>query len=145
MTTLTRQSPTFTTTSSRSQTTTQVATHVLCSVDDIEAVLRQASRALRPGGRYYFLEHIQADAGSYPLLHFVQLLFQPIFTVVANGCRFRSLQEYLTAPTATLPDSPMSGFELPERNEAIFDAPLPIPLLVPHIRGVAVKRTHNHT
>lgn len=41
-----------------------VATFVLCSVDDPEQVLAEAQRVLRPGGTYFFLEHVAAPDGT---------------------------------------------------------------------------------
>src|SRR5215218_4760023 len=40
---------------------TIVSTLVLCTVDDVEASLAEARRALRPGGRLLFIEHVRAD------------------------------------------------------------------------------------
>lgn len=37
---------------------------VLCSVDDQRAVLAEVKRVLRPGGRFRFVEHVEASAGS---------------------------------------------------------------------------------
>ena len=41
-----------------------VATLVLCTVDDPRAVLAEIRRILAPGGRYVFIEHVAAEAGS---------------------------------------------------------------------------------
>jgi len=41
-----------------------VATLVLCSVTDPAAVIAEARRVLRPGGRLLFCEHVAAPAGS---------------------------------------------------------------------------------
>ena len=41
-----------------------VGTLVLCTVDDPERVLAEVRRVLRPGGRFVFVEHIAAEAGS---------------------------------------------------------------------------------
>ena len=34
-----------------------VSTFTLCSIRDVAAALREVRRVLRPGGRYFFLEH----------------------------------------------------------------------------------------
>lgn len=41
-----------------------VGTLVLCGVEDPSAVLNEVTRVLRPGGTYFFLEHVAASAGS---------------------------------------------------------------------------------
>jgi ubiquinone/menaquinone biosynthesis C-methylase UbiE len=41
---------------------TVVSTLVLCTVDDPRAVIEEAARVLRPGGRLLFLEHVRSDS-----------------------------------------------------------------------------------
>lgn len=41
-----------------------VATLVLCGVDNAERVLTEVRRVLRPGGTYFFLEHVAAPDGT---------------------------------------------------------------------------------
>jgi len=106
-----------------------VGSHVLCSVDDVNQVLKQVSRALKPGGTYYFLEHVPAAEGT-ALLGW-QDFFAPLFFVVANGCSFRRLWENLDS-NAGLP-----GFDVTLEH---VDAPFPLPLIVPHIVGYATKK-----
>ena len=42
-----------------------VSNLVLCSVEDREQVLREIRRALRTGGRFVFIEHVESPAGSW--------------------------------------------------------------------------------
>lgn len=55
---------------------TVLSIQVLCAVEDIESVVREAWKLLRPGGRFIFWEHGKSkDAftavtqGTYRLLH----------------------------------------------------------------------------
>jgi len=41
-----------------------VATQVLCTVDDLNQVLHEVYRILRPGGHFLFLEHVAAPKGT---------------------------------------------------------------------------------
>lgn len=102
-----------------------VLTHVLCSVEDPEAVLQQAYRALKPGGQVHVLEHIAAPEGSW--LRAVQQAFAPILFIVGNGCQFRHTDE-------TLQSSQFADLRLD-----LIDAPMPIPFLRPHALAVGTK------
>lgn len=42
-----------------------VGTLLLCGVDDPHAVVAEARRVLKPGGTYFFTEHVAAPAGSF--------------------------------------------------------------------------------
>jgi ubiquinone/menaquinone biosynthesis C-methylase UbiE len=53
-----------------------VASLVLCSVGDQDAVLREIHRVLRPGGQLRFLEHVRAET---PLLRRVQRVCDATF------------------------------------------------------------------
>lgn len=53
-----------------------VATLLLCSVEDPAAVVREAMRVLRPGGKYVFIEHVAAPPRS-PLRLAQALFFRP--------------------------------------------------------------------
>jgi SAM-dependent methyltransferase len=61
-----------------------LSTAVLCSVDNLTAVLAEIHRVLRPGGRFVFLEHVAAPPGSG--LRRLQRMVAPITRVVDRGC-----------------------------------------------------------
>lgn len=62
-----------------------VSTLVLCSVDDVGAALAEARRVLRPGGRFVFVEHVAAPAGT--LRRAAQRLVRRPWGWLADGCR----------------------------------------------------------
>jgi SAM-dependent methyltransferase len=113
---------------------TVVSSHVLCSVDDVDAVLRMAARVLKPGGRLLFFEHTAtANPDDRPLLTLAQAVTAPLLHVLGNGCTYRRLWQDLAKLNATgEPFAHGVSFEL-------FDAPIPLPPLWPHMRGVATR------
>lgn len=60
-----------------------VASLVLCSVDDLAAVLAEVARVLRPGGTLTFYEHVRS---SHALVGAVEDLATPLWTRLAGGC-----------------------------------------------------------
>lgn len=102
-----------------------VCTLVLCSVADPKLVLCEVLRVLKPGGRFYFIEHVGARRGSG--LRLVQQIVQPIWKLCADGCR-------------TCRDTALSlqnaGFEQLELQAFT----LPLGIFSPHVAGVGIKR-----
>ncbi|NXG76180.1 MET7A protein, partial [Baryphthengus martii] len=61
-----------------------VCTLVLCSVRDVNTTLKEVLRVLRPGGAFYFLEHVAADPASWK--YFWQQACYPTWKLVFCGC-----------------------------------------------------------
>lgn|SRR5574337_223966 len=101
-----------------------VSTLVLCSVEDLEAALREISRVLKPGGHFVFIEHVAAPRGTW--LRQLQRTWRPLARIFADGC-------HPDRETCTAIES--AGFAEVKLDR--FRAPLP--LVSPHIAGVAVK------
>jgi ubiquinone/menaquinone biosynthesis C-methylase UbiE len=101
-----------------------VTTLVLCTVADVEATVREIRRILVPGGRYIFIEHVAAPAGT--LTRRFQDLLCPVWSRLADGCQpnrelWRALDE--------------AGF----RHVEYTRFQVPIPIAGPHIAGMAIK------
>ena len=61
-----------------------VSTLVLCSVSCLERSLAEVRRVLRPAGRFIFLEHVGAPAGTFARR--VQQLVKPLWRRLGDGC-----------------------------------------------------------
>jgi len=63
---------------------TVISTLVLCSVSDVDSVLSEIQRVLKPGGSFLFVEHVAAEVGTG--LRTAQNILQPAWTFFADGC-----------------------------------------------------------
>ena len=108
-----------------------VSTHVLCSVPNAGAVLREITRVLKPGGRYYFFDHILSDKGTW--MHTVQTTIEPVWSFIGDGCKFRNVPNDIDTHLKQSGKFASVDYEL-------FEAPIALTLAKPHVRGVATKK-----
>ncbi|KAF3826243.1 thiol S-methyltransferase TMT1A [Mirounga angustirostris] len=103
-----------------------VCTLVLCSVESQERILQEVRRVLRPGGAFYFLEHVAAESSTWN--HFWQQILHPSWYLLFDRC-------HLTRESwKALEQAAFSELKLQH-----FQAPLSWKLIRPHICGYAVK------
>ena len=62
---------------------TAVTTLVLCMVRDPDAVVREVRRVLRPGGAYFFFEHV---VSPHSRGRWLQNKLNPVWKCVTTGC-----------------------------------------------------------
>lgn len=98
-----------------------IATLTLCSVRDVTAALAEVRRVLRPGGAFYFMEHVAGACGSVRLRR--QRLARPWFRLIA-GC---------TPDRDTAASLQGASFASVELERFTLD----LPIVGPHIAGVA--------
>ncbi len=102
-----------------------VSTLVLCSVKDVNKVLAEIKRILKPGGKFIFIEHVVAPKKTF--LHFFQNILTPFFKITADNCHLnRDILSYIK-----------NNFNEVEYNE--FIPKYKLGFLTPHIIGYAKK------
>ncbi|KAM3848187.1 thiol S-methyltransferase TMT1A-like [Vipera latastei] len=103
-----------------------VSTLVLCSVSNIHAVLKEVLWVLRPGGAYFFLEHVAAERSTWT--YFWQQVWNPTWGYVTDGCSvLRDSWKYIEN----------AGFSKLNLQHTV--GPLFLSIVCPHIYGYGVK------
>ncbi|MEE6471859.1 hypothetical protein FKM82_009400 [Ascaphus truei] len=103
-----------------------VCTLVLCSVHNVEGLLTEVLRVLRPGGAFYFLEHVAANPSSWT--YFVQKILDPTWKYIGDGCRLtKETWKYL------------ENAKFSEVKLRHIQAPYKWSPVRPHVIGFAVK------
>ena len=100
-----------------------VSTLVMCSVDDLPTTLQEARRVIKPGGAFYFFEHVLASGGMRRRL---QNWLNPPWKVLNGHCNInRDIGSAIRE----------AGFDRVELEA--FDLPVGPPVVHPTIVGSA--------
>lgn len=62
-----------------------VSTWTLCSIANVEQALQEVYRVLKPGGKFFFVEH---GLSNEPQVQVWQNRLTPIQKIIADGCHF---------------------------------------------------------
>jgi ubiquinone/menaquinone biosynthesis C-methylase UbiE len=101
-----------------------ISTLVLCCVPDQRRALQEIARALKPGGRFVFIEHVAAARGSR--LRRTQNLVTPLWKRLGDGCH---------PNRETWKELEGAGFAQLHYEKITA----PVPVVSPQIAGTAVK------
>lgn len=88
-----------------------VCTWTLCSIPNVYAALREMRRVLKPGGRFYFIEHGRAPE---PKVVRWQHRLEPLWKKIGGGCHLSRRADELIQD---------AGFSLPERSTGYQPGP----------------------
>ncbi len=103
-----------------------VCTWTLCSIPNVEQALREAYRVLKPGGKFFFIEHGLSSEGNIARL---QNWVTPVQKIVADGCHLNRKIDALVSEV----------FDQVESEEFYADD---LPKLMGYFyRGIATKQS----
>ena len=100
-----------------------VTTLVLCMVGDLDRVVQETVRVLKPGGSFFFYEHVVSPR---PPMRKWQDRANPLWRLLTTGCNLnRDISAAINA-------AKFSSVEV-----SAFDLSVGVPLTIPNIVGVA--------
>jgi ubiquinone/menaquinone biosynthesis C-methylase UbiE len=102
-----------------------LCTLVLCMVNDVDKVISEIYRVLKPEGKFYFYEHVIASSGKGIVL---QTALNPIWKWVTTGCNLKN------NTINHINNHPFKNVEYRQ-----FGMYVRIPISIPNIVGVAIK------
>jgi len=108
---------------------TVICTIVLCSVNCQVQVLREIKRVLKPGGKFYFMEHVSSEPGTW--LYRIQHFINNIWFVLCDGCNV-TRDTARTIQGAGFSDVHLNRFMASDLSRLFYP-------VYPHISGYAVK------
>jgi len=113
-----------------------VSTVVLCSVSDIDQCLQEIIRVLKPGGKWYFIEHVRAPLKFY-VTHFTQRLVNVVWPLFYGGCHLtRTTQKNIRkAGFSSVDIEEFEAYEMTQPSRKFYS----LRFVRSHISGTATK------
>lgn len=103
-----------------------VSTFTLCSITNVEQAIREIYRVLKPGGKFFFVEH---GLSNEPGIQVWQNRLTPIQKVIGDGCHLnRNIRQLIEHEFDTLTIEEMYAENLPKVTAYFY-------------QGVAIKAT----
>jgi len=105
-----------------------VSTWTLCSIEKVEQALSEIYRVLKPGGKFYFIEH---GLSNEPQVQLWQNRLNPLQNIIADGCNLnRNMRELIQKQFDSLAVEEFYLEDLPKVGAYMY-------------QGVATKRNNS--
>ena len=115
-----------------------VMTLVLCSVEDQQKVYQEVRRVLKPGGKFFFMEHIADDESSTMFLIQKFLMECGLWPFVFDGCNIdRATDEEMKK--AGFAKIEATRYNLPINDSQPFWFKIAMKIIRRHVMGIATK------
>eukprot|EP00092_Neocalanus_flemingeri_P003012 GFUD01003221.1.p1 GENE.GFUD01003221.1~~GFUD01003221.1.p1 ORF type:complete len:259 (-),score=78.26 GFUD01003221.1:187-963(-) len=115
-----------------------VMTLVLCSVQDQLKCLEEIKRVLKPGGKFFYMEHIIGDEGSTIRTVHKLLMIGGFWPFMADGCCTDRATDKVME-TAGFGKLEQKKYDLPISEDAAIPFKICGGIVKPHLMGVATK------
>eukprot|EP00092_Neocalanus_flemingeri_P091815 GFUD01116493.1.p1 GENE.GFUD01116493.1~~GFUD01116493.1.p1 ORF type:complete len:268 (+),score=82.37 GFUD01116493.1:28-804(+) len=115
-----------------------VMTLVLCSVQDQLKCLEEIKRVLKPGGKFFYIEHIIGEEGSIIRTVHKLLMIGGFWPFMADGCCTDRATDKVME-TAGFGKLEQKKYDLPISEDAAIPFKLCGGIVKPHLMGVATK------